>query len=44
VIHTCSNTNCCNPDHLIIGDRHDIHRVMQKNQRYRPRGRDIYTK
>jgi hypothetical protein len=44
VIHTCSNTNCCNPDHLIIGDRRDIHRVMQKNQRYRPRGRNIYTK
>jgi len=42
VIHTCSNMNCCNPEHLIIGDRYDIHRVMSKNQRYRPQGRDIY--
>lgn len=44
VIHTCSNMNCCNPEHLIIGDRYDIHRVMSKNQRYRPQGRNIYKK
>jgi hypothetical protein len=42
VIHTCSNMNCCNPDHLMLGDRRDIHRVMRNNQRYRPRGKDIY--
>ena len=44
VIHTCSNMNCCNPEHLIIGDRYDIHRVMSENQRYRPQGKDIYNK
>jgi hypothetical protein len=42
VIHTCSNLNCCNPDHLMIGTRTDIHRVMRQNQRYRPRGQNIY--
>jgi hypothetical protein len=42
VIHTCSNMKCCNPDHLQIGDRYDIHRVMNKNKRYRPRGKNIY--
>ena len=42
VIHTCSNLNCCNPDHLMIGTRSDIHRVMRQNQRYRPRGQNIY--
>lgn len=42
VIHTCSNMRCCNPDHLITGDRRDIHRIMRTNQRYRPRGRNIY--
>ena len=42
VIHTCSNMACCNPDHLIIGDRTDIHRVMRKNRRYRPSGHDFY--
>lgn len=44
VIHTCSNPRCCNPDHLIIGDRKDIHQVMRTNQRYRPRGQNIYKK
>jgi hypothetical protein len=43
VIHTCSNMACCNPDHLIIGDRTDIHRVMRKNRRYRPSGHDHYV-
>ena len=33
VIHTCSNMACCNPDHLIIGDRTDISRVMRRNGR-----------
>jgi hypothetical protein len=44
VIHTCSNMKCCNPEHLVIGDRHDMHRIMAQNQRYRPRGQDIYKK
>lgn len=43
VIHTCSNMNCMNPDHLIIGNRTDIQRVMRKNQRHRPGGRNPYT-
>jgi len=43
VIHTCSNMACCNPDHLIIGDRKDIHKVMRRNRRYRPSGHDHYT-
>jgi hypothetical protein len=43
VIHTCSNMACCNPDHLIIGDRKDIHQVMRRNRRYRPSGHDTYT-
>jgi len=42
VIHTCSNMACCNPDHLMIGDRKDIHSVMRKNRRYRPNGHDQY--
>jgi hypothetical protein len=42
VIHTCSNMSCCNPDHLILGDRHDIHRIMAANHRYRPSGRQDY--
>ena len=42
VIHTCSNMKCCNPEHLMIGDRYDIHRVMTKNKRHRPRGKNIY--
>jgi len=42
VIHTCSNMSCCNPDHLILGDRYDIHRVMAANHRYRPSGRMDY--
>lgn len=43
VIHTCSNMSCVNPEHLIIGDRTDIHRVMRKNRRYRPSGHDYYV-
>lgn len=43
VIHTCSNMACCNPDHLMIGDRTDIHRVMRQNKRYRPCGQADYT-
>jgi len=39
VVHTCSNMGCCNPDHLILGDRSTIHEVMTQNGRYRPRGR-----
>jgi hypothetical protein len=42
VIHTCSNMKCCNPDHLLIGDRYDIHKVMAQNERYRPGGKNIY--
>ena len=42
VIHTCSNMNCMNPDHLMIGDRHDMQRVMHQNKRHRPGGRNIY--
>ena len=42
VIHTCSNMNCMNPDHLIIGDRHDMQRVMRTNHRHRPGGRNPY--
>ena len=42
VVHTCSNMACCNPNHLIIGDRTDIHRVMRQNHRYRPGGLDYY--
>lgn len=43
VIHTCSNMNCMNPEHLIIGDRYDIQRVMHKNQRHRPGGKNPYS-
>jgi hypothetical protein len=43
VIHKCSNMNCMNPEHLLIGDRYAIHQVMRANQRYRPRGLDIYS-
>jgi len=43
VIHTCSNMSCCNPEHLKIGTRSDIHQVMSKNKRYRPKGRNIYS-
>jgi hypothetical protein len=42
VIHTCSNMNCMNPDHLMIGDRHDMQRVMHRNKRHRPGGKNIY--
>ena len=42
VIHTCSNMSCVNPDHLMIGDRKDIHTVMRRNRRHRPSGHDTY--
>jgi hypothetical protein len=35
VIHTCSNMNCMNPEHLQIGTNYDMHIVMKQNQRYR---------
>lgn len=44
VVHTCDNPACCNGDHLRVGDRDVIHQVMREKQRYRPRGRDIYSK
>jgi len=34
VIATCSRMGCCNPNHLIVGDRQDIHKIMKKNHRY----------
>lgn len=37
IIHTCSNPRCVNPEHLEIGNRSDIHRIMRANNRYKPR-------
>ncbi len=37
VIHTCSNPRCVNPDHLELGNRSDIHRIMRANNRYQPK-------
>lgn len=37
VIHTCSNMGCCNPEHLMLGDRTTINQVMAQNKRYRYR-------
>ena len=33
VIHTCSNANCLNPDHLIVGDTYKKSAVMIANGR-----------
>lgn len=42
VLHKCSNMNCMNPEHLEIGDRHDMQNIMRKNRRHRPGGKNIY--
>jgi hypothetical protein len=33
VIHSCSNPNCVNPDHLFVGSLSDRNRVMYENGR-----------
>jgi len=33
VVHTCSNTNCLNPDHIILGDYYTRNAVMIANGR-----------
>lgn len=44
IIHTCSNPRCVNPDHIELGDRQDIHKIMRQNNRYNGRGRPPGTK
>ena len=39
VVHTCSQMNCMNPDHLVPGNRRIIHQIMRTNNRYEPRGK-----
>ena len=34
VIHTCQQADCVNPDHLILGDRQQLHAVMAQHQRW----------
>lgn len=31
IVHTCDNSNCCNPDHIEKGDRDAIYRYARIN-------------
>jgi hypothetical protein len=44
VIHTCSNSKCCNINHLIIGDGKTRNSIMAKNGRSGPRVRGKHSK
>lgn len=44
VIHTCSNPRCVTEDHLLLGNRYDVHQVMKQNNRYGSHGRKLGSK
>ena len=44
VIHTCSNSQCVNIDHLVVGDGKLRNQVMAKNGRSGPRLRGKHSK
>lgn len=44
VIHTCSNSRCCNINHLVIGDGKLRNSIMVKNGRSGPRIRGRHSK
>lgn len=42
VVHTCSNSQCLNPAHLVVGDLSKRNQVMTANGRHNPqRGKNI---
>lgn len=44
VVHSCGNPQCCNPDHLILGDAKVRYKEMVKQGRNPPRVKGKHTK